>query len=78
MRSAVRAYLGRMVMHQYIAKHLVESHVDDLRRAAGGSPSARPADSDAVPRPDARVRLLRVLPFARAKRTLAQASGPCS
>ncbi|HUA71676.1 MAG TPA: hypothetical protein VMA96_11350 [Solirubrobacteraceae bacterium] len=67
-----------MVMHPYIAKHLVESHVDDLRRAAGGSPLARPADTGAPPRPDARVRLLKFRPFGRAKRTLAQASGPCS
>jgi hypothetical protein len=67
-----------MVMHPYIAKHIVESHVDDLRRAAGGSASSRPADAGALPRPDTRVRLLKVRPFARAKRSLAQASGPCT
>jgi len=77
-RSAPRAYLGAMAMHPYIAKHLVESRIDDLRRAAGGAPPQRPADDAASHRPDARVVPLALRPFVRAKRALAEASEPCT
>jgi hypothetical protein len=67
-----------MVMHPYIAKHLVESRVEDLRRAAGGASPQRPADDAAARRPDARAVPFALRPFARAKRALAEASEPCT
>jgi hypothetical protein len=68
-----------MVMHPYIAKHIVESRIDDLRRAAGGSPAARrPDDDDASHRPKARVLPLAVRLFQRRKPALEQASEPCT
>jgi hypothetical protein len=68
-----------MVMHPYIAKHIVESRIDDLRRAAAGAPSARPAiDDDARSRPDATVLPRKVRLFPRRKRAFAQASEPCT
>jgi len=68
-----------MVTNHYIAKRLVESRIDDLRRAAGGAPAARPSTDDTLRRPDARVVPLNFRRrFARPKRTLAQASEPCT
>ncbi len=68
-----------MVMHPYIAKHLVETRIDDLRRAAAGASPDRPAsDDDASRRPEARVLQLTVRPFTRRKRAFEQASGPCT
>jgi len=68
-----------MVMHPYIAKHIVESRIDDLRRAAAGTPSVRPAtDDDARRSPDATVLPRRARLFPRRKRAFAQASEPCT
>jgi len=67
-----------MVMHPYITQRAVESHIDDLRRAAEGTARARPANDGAPSRPKARALPLAVRRFGRAKRSLGEASEPCT
>lgn len=67
-----------MFTNPHIAKLLVEAHIDDLRRAARGGQRARPATDEAFRRPDARVVPVKARRFSRAKRTLTQASEPCT
>ena len=67
-----------MFTNPHIAKLLVEAHIDDLRRAAGGVPPARPAADEAFRRQDPRVVPVKARRFSRAKRTLTQASEPCT
>jgi len=66
-----------MLMHPYIAKRIVMSHIDDLHRAAGGPPPVRTANEDRLRWPNARLAPLR-RPSLRPKPTLAQASEPCT
>jgi hypothetical protein len=68
-----------MVMHPYIAKHIVDSRIDDLRRAAGDAPPARRADDDhAVRRPEAKASWLTVRLSPWRKRAFERASEPCT
>ena len=72
-----------MFTNPHIAKLLVEAHIDDLRRrrpagATGGVPPARPAAYEAFRRQDPRVVPVKARRFSRAKRTLTQASEPCT
>ena len=66
-------------MHPYIAKHIAESRIDDLRRAAGGAPPTRRADDKhALRRPEAKVSRLMVRLSPRRKRAFERASEPCA
>jgi hypothetical protein len=67
-----------MLMHPYIAKRIVKSHIDDLHRAAGSPPPVRTATEDQLRTPDARPAPLTKRPALRPKPTLAQASEPCT
>jgi len=67
-----------MVMHPYIAKHLAESRIDDLRRAAGGAPPSPRTDDDASRRLEARTLPLILRLSPRRKRAFEQASEPCT
>jgi hypothetical protein len=68
-----------MVMNPYIAKHIVESHIDDLRRAAAGAPPMRRADEDdALRRPRAKAVPLAVRLSPWRRRAFEQASEQCT
>jgi hypothetical protein len=67
-----------MLINPYIAKLIVESRIDDLRRSAGGAPPSRPADEDAEPRAEKTGVPVSVRPFPRLRRAFARASEPCA
>jgi hypothetical protein len=56
-----------MVTHPHIAKLIVESHVDTLRRYGGGAPP-RVADEDGERRAGVLRAALTLLPFPRRRR----------
>jgi hypothetical protein len=67
-----------MLTNPHIAKLFVEAHIDDLRRAAGTVPPARPSQDGAFRRLAGTLTALAVRRRRRPERALAQASEPCS
>jgi hypothetical protein len=67
-----------MVTNPYIARLLVESHIDDLHRKAGRVPPARTADGDAQRRADKAGVPAAGWRLPRPKRALSPACDPCA